>query len=333
MPTKVHAQATLVLPDTTQNVLDTLWYPVHLELNEADDIYGIGFELSFDSLQFSLLDLSLDGTITKSLSGAFHAVNEKDNEVYFSLAATNPINTSGVLLYVQLVPKVARISQIQITEHQFNEEPLQTDPIRASIITFGNTPPQLIGLPDTLRFNQNDTLSFSLAGVIQDAEDAFSDLSFELSVNPPVIFVELVDSTSTLLIYSPFYVGEVVLSGTVTDKENLSTEFSIIILIEEAVTNELDAQQAHSFQLFQNYPNPFNPSTQISFSVDQPTDLTLKIYDLTGRVVAEVWNQYTAPGYYELTFDASNLSSGTYMYRLMSRNGNTLQTKKMLLMK
>ena len=88
--------------------------------------------------------------------------------------------------------------------------------------------------------------------VIQDAEDAFSDLSFELSVNPPVIFVELVDSTSTLLIYSPFYVGEVVLSGTVTDKENLSTEFTMIILIEEAVTNEFDAERAHSFQLFQN---------------------------------------------------------------------------------
>jgi len=333
LPAKLKAQATLVVPDTTQSVLDTLWYPVHLELNSADDIYGVGFELSFDSLQFTLLDYSVDGTVTKSTNGAFYAVNAKDNEVYFSLAATNPIDQSGVLLYLQLVPKVARISQIQITEHQFNEEALQSEAIRASIITFGNTPPQLIGLPDTLQFNQNDTLRFSLAGVIQDAEDDFADLDFELSLNPPVIFVELIDSTSTLLIYSPFFVGEVVLSGSVTDNEGLTTEFSIVILIEEAVTNEFMAQSAYSYQLMQNYPNPFNPNTKIAFSIENPAEMSLRVYDLSGRMVIELWNQYTPSGYHELHFDASHLSSGTYIYRLMSRDGDVYLSKKMLLVK
>ena len=330
----VQAQTTLSMPDTTVHVSDTLSYPIYLEVGENDNLYGIAFELMFDSLQFELIEVITTGTLTKT-NGAFSAVNIQGNDVYYSLAATNPIQESGVLLILNLLPKSARIGQIEITEYQFNELAVQTQAIRSNVVTFGNMPPSLIGLPDTLRFNQNDTLLFSLGEVIQDSEDSFSELDFELNLSPPVIVVELIDSTASLLIYSPIYLGEVVLSGKVTDQEGLFTVFSVIIIIEQAVSNESIAEQSEfptRIQLEQNYPNPFNPTTSISFEVFQASHVSVRIYDLMGREVDVLWNKYTAAGRYQLTFEASNLATGSYIYRLVAGNG-VVHSKKMTLIK
>ncbi|CAI8291881.1 MAG: Uncharacterised protein [Rhodothermaeota bacterium MED-G12] len=330
----LQAQTTLSMPDTTVHVSDTLSYPIYLEVGENDELYGIGFDLMYDSLQFDLVEVITEGTLTK-LDGAFSAVNIQDNEVFYSLAATNSIQESGVLLILKLRPKSARISQIEITKHQFNELAVQTVAIRSNVVSFGNTPPSLIGLPDTLRFNQNDTLFFALGEVIQDSDDSFSELDFELNLSSSVIVVELVDSTASLLIYSPTYVGEVVLSGKVTDQEGLFTEFSVIIIIEQAVSNESIAEQSEfptRIQLEQNYPNPFNPTTSISFEVFQASHVSVRIYDLMGREVDVLWNKYTAAGRYQLTFEASNLATGSYIYRLVAGNG-VVHSKKMTLIK
>jgi hypothetical protein len=88
---------------------------------------------------------------------------------------------------------------------------------------------------------------------------------------------------------------------------------------------------AADYTLSQNYPNPFNPSTDIKFSVKDAGLVTLKVYDILGKEVAVLVNETLNNGAYSVKFDASNLSSGTYVYRL-TVNGNQL-TKKMLLMK
>jgi hypothetical protein len=85
------------------------------------------------------------------------------------------------------------------------------------------------------------------------------------------------------------------------------------------------------FSLSQNYPNPFNPVTNIKFSIPVSGIVTLKIYDITGKEVAELVNQNMNPGLYTFDFDASNLSSGAYFYKL-SANGFT-DVKKMMLVK
>lgn len=330
----LQAQTSLSIPDTTAHVSDTLLYPIYLDVGQNDELYGIGFELSYDSLQFDLVEVTTAGTLTKT-NGVFSAVNTQNNKLFYSLAATNPLQESGVLLILKLRPKSARIGQIEITEHQFNELAVQTVAIRSNVVTFGNTPPSLIGLPDTLRFNQNDTLFFALGEVIQDSDDSFSELNFELNLSPPVIVVELVDSTESLLIYSPIYVGEVVLSGKVTDQEGLFAEFSVIIIIEQAVSNESSAEQSGfptSIQLEQNFPNPFNPTTSISFEVFQASHVSVRIYDLMGREIDVLWNKYTAAGRYQLTFEATNLATGTYVYRLVAGN-RVVQSKKMTLIK
>lgn len=100
----------------------------------------------------------------------------------------------------------------------------------------------------------------------------------------------------------------------------------------DAPTNiEEQLTSPSTFSLEQNYPNPFNPSTNIKYSIPQSSNVVLKIYDVLGNKVTTLINEEKPAGNYEVDFDASNLSSGTYFYQL--RAGAYIETKKMILMK
>ena len=86
-----------------------------------------------------------------------------------------------------------------------------------------------------------------------------------------------------------------------------------------------------SFELYQNYPNPFNPTTKIKFDIPRSGYVTLKIFDVLGREVSVLVNEFIKPGVYETDFDASRLPSGVYFYKLIS--GDFSETKKMILLK
>jgi hypothetical protein len=85
------------------------------------------------------------------------------------------------------------------------------------------------------------------------------------------------------------------------------------------------------FKLSQNYPNPFNPVTTIKYSVPKQSIVKLVIYDIIGRVVGTLANEMKQPGNYEVQFDASNLASGAYFYRIEA--GDFVDVKKMVLVK
>ncbi|MBI3586700.1 MAG: CHRD domain-containing protein [Ignavibacteriales bacterium] len=87
-----------------------------------------------------------------------------------------------------------------------------------------------------------------------------------------------------------------------------------------------------SFTLEQNYPNPFNPSTVINFQIAKASQVSLKVYNLMGQVVATLLDGVKEAGAYKVTFDAKSLASGIYFYQLAA-DGALLQTKKMLLLK
>lgn len=86
-----------------------------------------------------------------------------------------------------------------------------------------------------------------------------------------------------------------------------------------------------SFVLEQNYPNPFNPATTIRYQLSADSFVSLKVYDVLGRRVANIVNERQNVGGYSVTFDASRLASGVYFYRLIA--GNYSSTKSMLLIK
>ena len=85
------------------------------------------------------------------------------------------------------------------------------------------------------------------------------------------------------------------------------------------------------YLLYQNYPNPFNPSTKIRFRISNSGFVSIKVYDILGREVTTLVNDEKPAGIYEVSFDASELSSGVYFYKL--RTGNYIQTKKMVLLR
>ncbi len=97
---------------------------------------------------------------------------------------------------------------------------------------------------------------------------------------------------------------------------------------------EVDFNLPIKYELIQNYPNPFNPSTKIRYSIPNVrsglAQTVLKVYDVLGNEIATLVNEYKPAGSYEVTFDASSLSTGVYFYKLQS--GSFVETKKMILL-
>lgn len=98
------------------------------------------------------------------------------------------------------------------------------------------------------------------------------------------------------------------------------------------VSNEEEAiESPQEFELSQNYPNPFNPTTNINFTLPQATNVSLTVYNVLGQQVARLVNGRLAAGQHSVQFDASNLASGMYLYRIEA--GTFTQNKKMMLIK
>jgi hypothetical protein len=99
---------------------------------------------------------------------------------------------------------------------------------------------------------------------------------------------------------------------------------------------EVDINIPFVFSLDQNYPNPFNPTTNIKFSVTVDSKVSLKIFDVLGREVVNLFNSNISAGYHTINFDASSLNSGVYFYQIKA-NGidgtNFSSVKKMILTK
>lgn len=94
---------------------------------------------------------------------------------------------------------------------------------------------------------------------------------------------------------------------------------------------EVEVSKPMIFELGANYPNPFNPSTRIKYYVPEKSDVQINVYDVLGNKVDVLVNQSIDAGVHEVTFDASNFSSGTYVYEM--RAGNFTKRSKMLLIK
>ncbi len=123
---------------------------------------------------------------------------------------------------------------------------------------------------------------------------------------------------------SVYVAGRTVASNNLDDM--LTIKYSQIVGI-QVISNEMPSD----YSLKQNYPNPFNPNTNIAFSITKAGNTKLVVYDLLGRVAAILADGYLAAGSYKVDFDASNLSSGVYFYRLTS--GGFTETRKLTVIK
>ncbi|HEY3251305.1 MAG TPA: SBBP repeat-containing protein [Ignavibacteria bacterium] len=125
-------------------------------------------------------------------------------------------------------------------------------------------------------------------------------------------------------------------SGSVVYVTGLSptTQSSDVVVIKYSQLvgiSNINSEIPENFSLEQNYPNPFNPSTTIKFAVPAEDNVSIKVYDMLGKEVAVLVNEIVKAGNYEVKFEASKLSSGTYFYRITTSSFNDV--KKMMLVK
>ena len=108
--------------------------------------------------------------------------------------------------------------------------------------------------------------------------------------------------------------------------DNVKISADVIVNV-KTVSNELP----DDYSLSQNYPNPFNPKTSIDFSIPEPGMVTLKVYDMLGKEISTLVEDFKNAGTYTVEFDGSDVSSGTYFYRIQT--GEYIKVKRMMLVK
>jgi hypothetical protein len=113
-------------------------------------------------------------------------------------------------------------------------------------------------------------------------------------------------------------------TGSIHDTLTLTNQLA-------GVGGQLNLEIPQEFRLEQNYPNPFNPSTTIRYSLPVRSHVTLVVFNTLGQQVGVLQNGEQAPGYHEVTFDGSGLSSGVYFYRIEAVS--FVQTRKLLLIR
>lgn len=118
---------------------------------------------------------------------------------------------------------------------------------------------------------------------------------------------------------------------TAVSRNNVESDPTGSVEAGVVVSNETLTELPESMSLEQNYPNPFNPTTQIKFTLSESGFTTLKVYDMLGREVATLKNEVLSSGQHSVNFNASDLSSGIYIYQLTM--GSETKTRKMTLIK
>ena len=263
----------------------------------------------------------------------------------FSVSATdtvivNVVNTE----YPDAKPYWDTISLSNDSENEFWNQPVLTQDILENFTSQG-----IEDFETRMGFFSNiqnvnisaaagDTLSF-LYRAIETGSNLTDDVMYELGTNPPAgaeINKVQVNGNSygkfEWLVPEGFDTGELnirVIAYNENDESLFIEDFSTIFISSStSITDEVPVE----FSLGQNYPNPFNPSTTINYSLKEAVSVNIDVYNTLGQKVAVlVDNKMQNTGLYSVNFDATDLSSGIYIYRLQA--GSYVETRKMLLLK
>ncbi len=166
--------------------------------------------------------------------------------------------------------------------------------------------------------NSDEVRLFDLSGMLVDSVRYDDEDPWPVEADGNGYSLELIDSGSDNTLASSWRASSYYLGSPGIENGN-------------SVAKSEESTSPKTIQLLQNYPNPFNPSTLISFNLPKASNVSLKVYSITGRLVATLLDEYVQNGYHAVRWDASNQASGIYFYTLNVEN--TALSKRMVLIK
>jgi hypothetical protein len=219
----------------------------------------------------------------------------------------------------------------------FNFQVFTTPPPTTVSYTLGSSLIECNATNSVLNFSRNASsnttfpiaMTYTITGTGIQAVDYSRMKSFEIipygSLSQTDTFLVLADAITEPVKQNTVTLDMSSLYSRTSAPQNVTISDCII----SSITNE---ESPSSFKLEQNYPNPFNPVTKINFSIAKASNVSLIVYDVTGKEVRTIIsNKYLTPGYYNVEFDASNLASGVYFYRIAADNFTSV--KRMVVLK
>ena len=333
----LHEQSTPVITDA--------FGAVNVELTGDRAIVSGGFDALSSTYLFSHLhsgdvtasggvEVTLNATISNDTTGVYEVSN---NTYVLNEAQLDVIYAQGLYTNVHSETEASGElrGQLLFGDNLFPEQNALLTPVEnASISISGDVNTNFT----TTWTASTDVDGDSLTYIWQAATDsAFTNVVINASAGANLaynitlgdldsILVDLgVESSSTATVYHR------VIASDGSD-ETISNPRKINLERGTLTSNEDDEiSTPNRFSLDQNYPNPFNPSTEINFSLDQAAPTLLVVYNMLGQKVATLLNERLSAGEHTINFDARNLSSGIYIYRLQSANQSL--TKRMTLVK
>ena len=148
----------------------------------------------------------------------------------------------------------------------------------------------------------------------------------------PVVSRTVTDNYSWYSSQYKFPVFSVSITTDYKGSDQTVTKSAVITTLNTSVgVTPIGNQVVNEYKLHQNYPNPFNPYTSITFDIVKTSNVNLVVYDALGREVSELVNERLSNGSYRVDFNAANLTSGVYYYKLIA--GDFSETKAMMLVK
>ncbi len=285
---------------TYQCLLTNIEYPPPLIGWSLNDTFGI--KLSYPSISFQLFrSINPCGELNTNISTQF-----PDNPYVIK----NSVYTLGSSIFNYLYNSIGN----SLTFKQF------VMPTLPSI-------PSLI-YPTNNQLVSDDSINFYWSTSSPNVTN------YLIEISKDSLFTDLMDSvvTDTILTITELESNQTYFWRVKAQNLIGWSNFSELGLFATSLTGiDTKYQTTFEYNLEQNFPNPFNPTTKISWQSPVSGWQTLKVYDVLGKEVATLVNEYKPRGRYEVEFDASHLSSGVYFYQL--RAGEYVEIKKMILMK